>query len=258
MASCNIGVLLALAYDGVAFHGFARQPGLPTIAGQLVDALATIDQQITEVRGTSRTDAGVHALDQRVAFDTSLDLPSAAWLAKLNRRLPNTIAVQSVARVAPGYAPRFHAVRKTYRYQVLCCPARDPLQEGRVWHVPSLSANELVRVATSALPTLVGTHDFEGFRSARDQRISSVRTIERIEVLRPLEDERLVFIEITGNGFLYNMVRIIIGTTVDAARGRAKVDALQRTLVSKDRRTAGITAPPQGLYLAHVELDDDP
>jgi tRNA pseudouridine38-40 synthase len=246
------GILLRVAYDGGPFSGFAIQPKARTIAGELLGAVRAVDPAVSEVRGASRTDAGVHARDQCVAFDPTRALPPRAWLHEVNRQLPKEIAVRSAVEIARGFAPRFHALQKTYRYLVLGDSIRDPLYEGRVWRVPDLGTPSLEDLKHEAA-ALVGTHDFGGFRSSADQREDTVRTIYSATIDR--RDDNVLAIEVTGSGFMHNMVRIIVGALIDMGRGRLEPGAFARCLVSKDRRHLGITAPPEGLYLWKTDLD---
>ncbi len=251
------GVLLSLAYDGRSFSGFAPQRDRRTIAGELLGALREIDPRVGEVRGASRTDAGVHAYDQRVAFDPSRALPLTAWLHGLSRGLPREVAARRIWTVPRGYAPRFEARSKTYRYLLLVEASRDPFLEGRAWRVPELGAPDVASLLRDEASALVGTHDFHAFRAMADQRQNTVRTLSRVEVSCDPERPSLLRVDVTGSGFLYNMVRIIVGALVDVGRGRLRRGAFERALASKDRRHLGITAPPDGLYLRETVLEGD-
>ena len=246
-------ILLTVAYDGKQFSGFARQPNARTVAGELDGAVRAIDPHASLVRGSSRTDAGVHARAQRVAFDTTLDIPPKGWVHALAPELPAEIAIVQAARVGVGFDPRHHATHKTYRYVVFQSDVRDPFLEGRAWRI----SDRLNQQAMQAeLEALVGEHDFAAFRSSADTRTDTVRRILRGEVRTALGDERCLVIEVVGNRFMYKMVRIIAGTLVDVGRGRLAAGAVARALQSADRTLLGMTAPPDGLYLAHTELDD--
>ncbi|MFO0551310.1 MAG: tRNA pseudouridine(38-40) synthase TruA [Polyangiaceae bacterium] len=253
----SASVLLSVAYDGRDFHGFAPQPGQRTVAGELLGAIRAIDPRVPDVRGASRTDAGVHAKDQRVAFDPSRDFPLTAWSKGLRRHLPESLAIRAAWHVPHGYSPRVHAIAKTYRYLLLCDENPDPLLIGRVFRVPELAADPtaVIERMQAEATSLVGTHDFAAFRDALDARLTTTRTLKRFEVSRSLDDPRIVRIDVTGDGFLYHMVRILVGTLVDVARSRLPAGAAKRALESKDRRAAGVTAPPDGLYLERYELD---
>lgn len=251
------GVLLSIAYDGRRFAGFARQPEQRTVAGELLGALRAVDPAVREVRGASRTDAGVHALDQRVAFDPSVDIPPRGWAFGLARHLPEDIAVRRASLVARGFVPRFASVRKRYRYRITFDPLRDPFLEGRTWRVPErLDASLIAAIAEEARP-LAGTHDFAAFRSSADERDSTIRTLFTVAPERDPADPRTLWIAVEGDAFLHNMVRILVGTLLDVARGRRPPGAAARALASGRRTDAGITAPPDGLVLDRVWLSDE-
>jgi tRNA pseudouridine38-40 synthase len=246
------GVLLTVAYDGGTFSGFALQPTARTIAGELTGAVRALDPKASALRGTSRTDAGVHALGQRVAFDSSLDIPLRGWVLGLAQHLPKEIAVVAAARVEPGFEPRRHVRSKTYRYALLESPVRDPFLEGRVWR----QTERLNQIAMAeAAAHLVGEHDFAGFRGAADEREETVRRLFRVELCRARTDDRILEIMVEGDRFLYRMVRIIAGTLVDVGRGRFAPDVTLRGLRTKSRSDLGVTAPPEGLYLDEIVLD---
>jgi len=251
------GILLTVAYDGRSFSGFAPQPNQRTIAGELLTALRTVDPSIREIRGASRTDAGVHALDQRVAFDPGRVIPPRGWALATSRALPREIAVRRASIVERGFTPRFVSNGKRYRYLVLRDPVRDPFLDGRVWRIEqALSDAAVVRARQEAL-LAIGTHDFAAFRSAADPRENTVRTIRTFTVQIDPADPRLVQIDIEGSGFMHNMVRILVGTLLDVARGRLGEGAISRALLSRRRADAGITAPPDGLCLMAVLLPDE-
>ncbi len=251
------GILFTVAYDGGPFAGFAPQPGQRTIAGELLGALQAVDPSIREVRGASRTDAGVHALGQRVAFDPGRDIPPRGWALAVNRHLPREIAIQRAAVVPRGFTPRFANEGKHYRYLLLRSPVRDPFLDGRVWRAEGIEGPEALDRAALEAQSAVGTHDFAAFRSASDPRENTVRTLRRATVEIDPSDPRLVRIDVEGNAFMHNMVRILVGTIVDVARKRLAPGAIARALASHRRTDAGITAPPDGLCLMHVALSDE-
>lgn len=244
------GVLLQVAYDGTAFHGWAAQRDARTVEETLQGAVLALDPRAGRVRGTSRTDAGVHAEGQMVAFDTEQDIPARGWTLGLNQHLPDDVAVRSARAVPPGFAPRFASRGKRYRYRVLVDPVRDPRWRTRAWRVPGVDPEAMAREAEAAR----GTHDFASFRSAGDERATTVRTLSRVAVERE-DDPRIVALVVEGDAFLYNMVRILAGTVVDVARGRLAGGAVVRALDSRDRRVAGTTAPAHGLVLERVDVD---
>lgn len=245
-------VLLTVAYDGRPFAGYALQTNARTIAGELTGAVRAIDAKASALRGTSRTDAGVHARGQRVAFDSSLEIPPRGWVLGLTRHLPSEIAVVGAAAVEPGFEPRRHVVSKTYRYSLLLSPVRDPFLDGRVWRV----TERLNQIAMAeAASHLVGEHDFAAYRGAADEREDTVRRLFRVDIERARSDERILEIVVQGDRFLYRMVRIIAGTLVDVGRGRLSANATAQGLLTKDRRALGVTAPADGLCLDEIALD---
>jgi tRNA pseudouridine38-40 synthase len=260
-ASRRHGVLLTVAYDGTAFHGWASQPqpGARTVADVLRGAILALDPRATTARGTSRTDAGVHAEGQLAAFDATLEIPPRGWVLALNSHLPDDACVRAARVVPVGYNPRFSAKKKRYRYRLLLDRIRDPLWRTRAWRVGWPVDKE--RLAREAL-FILGTHDFAAFRSAHDARSVTTRTITRVSV-EPEGDPRILGVVIEGESFLYNMVRILVGTLVDVARGRLEEGTIARALHEgaaglirrpELRRLAGTTAPAHGLTLEAIDL----
>lgn len=250
--SHRFGVLLTVAYDGRRFSGWARQSNARSIAGELDGAIAAVDPKASPTRGLSRTDAGVHAREQLAAFDTEKDIGLRGWVLAISQHLPDEIAVVRATRVAPGFDARRLLTRKVYRYTVLHSLVRDPFLEGRAWRVMErFNHSELNAIAQS----LVGKHDFKAFRGAADTRTETVRQIFRIDVTPAHNDERITLVEVEGDKFLYNMVRIIVGTLIDIGRERRPKDALLRALASHARTDLGITAPPDGLCLERVIIE---
>jgi tRNA pseudouridine38-40 synthase len=251
------GVLLTVAYEGSPFAGFALQPDQRTIAGELLGALQAIDPQIRQIRGASRTDAGVHAHGQRVAFDTQCTLPARGWVLATARHLPSEIVVRRAATVPEGFTPRFQSLGKHYRYLLLRERVRDPFLHRRAWKIEGLDSPEALARARAEASLAVGTHDFGAFRSSADPRKVTVRTLHSLTLEQDPSDARLVRVDVKGDAFLHNMVRILVGTIVDVARGRLAPGAIARALASRSRNDAGITAPPDGLYLEHITLSDE-
>lgn len=221
------------------------------------------------VRGASRTDAGVHAHGQVAAFDAPRRIERSKWERGLNGTLPDDIGVQRADEVAPGYDPRRDSAFKTYRYVLRLGAHRDPLMVGRAWQIDARRARprpaegrhgpadflDLDAMAEAAR-RLEGTHDFRAFRSAADQRDNTIRTLTRVEIVRGFaQREDLVAIEIRGNAFMHNMVRILAGTLVEVGRERMDPEDVEALLGEHpDRGLAGETAPACGLYLVAIEL----
>jgi tRNA pseudouridine38-40 synthase len=246
------GILLTVAYDGTDFHGWARQTkqGVRTVEDAVLGAIQAMDPSVSLIRGASRTDAGVHANGQLAAFDTRRTIPSRGWVLGLNAHLPKDVAIRRAARVPAGFSPRFTAKAKRYCYGVRFDSVRHPRERHWTWQVHD--PIDLSKVQTE-LTSIVGTHDFAGFRAVGDEREVTVRTIHEATLDRSTGATRIV---IVGNAFLYNMVRILVGTVVDVGRGRLSPGAIARTLLSKDRADAGITAPAHGLTLDAIEFED--
>lgn len=248
------GVLVRVAYDGTSFSGWASQKDerTRTVEDTLRGAILALDPKAVGPRGTSRTDAGVHAEAQLAAFDTALAMPPRGWVLTLNQHLPDDVSVRWAQHVSPGFAPRFASKTKRYRYDLLLDKVRDPLWSAKTWRIGyDMNMEAMAREARS----IVGTHDFAAFRSAGDERAVTVRTIRSATVKQNTEDPRRFSIEVVGTAFLYNMVRILVGTLVDVARGHLEEGAIARAIAERKRELAGQTAPPHGLTLAAIELD---
>jgi tRNA pseudouridine38-40 synthase len=239
------GVLLTVAYDGTAFHGWAAQTGARTVEETLRGAVVAMDPRAGPVRGASRTDAGVHAEGQLAAFDATLVIPPRGWVLGLNQHLPDDVAVRAARDVPEGFSPRFSSLGKRYRYRVLLDMVRDPHLRTRAWRLGGTLDHELLAREARAIE---GTHDFAAFRSSGDERQTTVRTMRCVAIERGT-DERMVSVVIEGDAFLYNMVRILVGTLMDVARGRLEEGSIARALAARDRRLAGTTAPAHGLTL---------
>lgn len=247
------GVLLTVAYDGTAYSGWASQgpsSSERTVESTLHAAVCSVDARASKLRGTSRTDAGVHAEHQPVAFDPALDIEPRGWVMAINSHLPDDIAVRAARLTSPGFNPRHAAKLKRYRYRLLLDLVRDPIERVRAWRIGyAIDHDKLAH----ACELLTGTHDFAAFRTAKDERPTTVRTLSRVS-LEPLH-ERVISIAVEGDAFMHNMVRIIVGTLVDVARGKLDERAIVRAFESKRRGELGITAPAHGLTLEHVELE---
>ena len=171
------GVLLTVAYDGRPFAGFAPQLAQRTVAGELLGAIRALDPHVREIRGASRTDAGVHAHGQRVAFDSEASIPMQGWVLGATRHLPAEIAIRRAACVDAGFSPRFANIGKRYRYVFLREPVRDPFFDARAWRLASLRGEAAMARAKEEAALAVGCHDFAAFRSSADRRTDTVRTL---------------------------------------------------------------------------------
>ncbi len=247
------GVALQVAYEGTAFHGWAWQPGLRTACGELLQAVQQIRPEVRLLRAASRTDAGVHARGQLVAFDCGKELAPRGWVLALNAKLPSDLAVRAAWPAAVGFTPRFMAKGKRYRYRLLQDPVRDPLGERDAWRLAEPLQLALMREATTLLQ---GAHDFRAFRGAADVREDTRRHLWRVELLEDSIDPRRLDLVVEGDRFLYNMVRILAGTLVDIGRRRRTSAHVEEALRGGSRAILGITAPAHGLTLEEVFLAD--
>jgi tRNA pseudouridine38-40 synthase len=258
-AAATRTICLKLAYDGTRYSGWQAQPGRPTVQGAVAEAIRGISGEEILPRGCSRTDAGVHALAQIVGFTTRSDLPAAVWVRALNARLPPDVTVVAGCEAPPDFHPLRAAVRKTYRYRIHDAPWRPVLQRHQVWRWKSRLDVAAMQEAATAL---VGEHDFTSFETTPSTRPSKIRTVYRLGVARRSGDtdipEAEVWMEVEGNGFLYNMVRIIAGSLVMVGCGKRRPQWLREVLAARSRPAAGPTAPPQGLVLLAVDLDPEP
>jgi len=240
-------IALLLEYDGSHFHGWQVQPVSPTIQELIQLALARMTGEASvTLRGSGRTDAGVHALGQVANFRTASALPTDTFLKGLNSLLPAGIAVVAAREVPPSFDAQYGALSKVYRYRLLLRRSRSPLLASRSWHIPyPLHRSRMQKAALD----LTGERDFSSFRSSGCASRSPVRTLSRLELRRRGD---ILDFELEANGFLRHMVRNIVGTLVDVGRGRIPADSMNDLLASGDRSRAGRKAPPQGLFLLSV------
>jgi tRNA pseudouridine38-40 synthase len=243
---------LVLAYDGTDFHGWQSQAGVRTVQGAAQEAIQRVVRHPVDLVGASRTDAGVHARGQVAHLTTSCTIPERNLLLAIGHRLPQDVALVSLEAVPDG----FHAIRdarcKLYRYTIYNSPQRPVLDlcQRYTWHFWHALDIEAMRQAAESL---VGTHDFAAFASSGHGRNHTVRTVRRIELGRRGPH---VWIDVEGDGFLYNQVRNMVGTLVEIGRGRWPVQRAAEALASRDRRQAGPTAPAHGLCLEWVCYKD--
>lgn len=238
--------LCTIAYDGTQFNGYQIQPQGRTVQAELETALKNMHKQPVKVTASGRTDASVHAKGQVIHFDSSLNIPVGKWEIALNRLLPEDIAVHRVEQVANSFHARFDAVGKEYRYFLRLSQEKDPFTRFYQYHYPhplDLCAME------EASNHFIGTHDFTSFCSAKTEVQDKVRTINEISLTK---QEDTLMIRFVGNGFLYNMIRILVGTLLEVGSGKRTPETMSELLAARDRNVAGKTAPPHGLYLWEV------
>lgn len=236
-----------ISYDGTSFAGYQVQPNKRTVQGDIEAALARLHKgQSVKISASGRTDAGVHAKGQVIHFDTFLNLPEEKWMLALNAHLPDDIVMLKAERTPDDFHARFDAKKKEYRYFIQLSKLRDPFIRQYAYHY-KYPIN--VKLMEKAAETLIGTYDFTSFCSAKTEVVDKVRTLEAIEFF---EENGLLVIRFVGNGFLYNMVRILVGTLLEVGQGDREAASLKEILEKKDRSFAGKTAPGHGLYLWEV------
>ena len=256
-------VMLTVAYDGTDYHGWQVQPNGETIEGILNRCLSELLGENIEVVGASRTDSGVHAMGNVAVFDTVSPIPAEKISYALNRYLPEDIRIQKSEEVPSDFHPRHCASRKTYEYRIYCAPF--PMPTKRLYaHYTYIPMN--VDLMSQAAEYLVGEHDFKSFCSTEAQVETTVRHIDSVNVWEICgtvnkginsgcvdQMGKEIVIRVSGRGFLYNMVRIIAGTLMEAGRGHIAPREMERIIEARDRQAAGPTAPACGLTLIKIE-----
>jgi tRNA pseudouridine38-40 synthase len=264
-------IKLTVQYDGSRYSGWQTQPGKKTIQGALVEAMSNLVGEKIPVHGASRTDAGVSALGQVALFEIDGPIPTENFPDALNGRLPRNIVVTCAEEVPPKFDLLGEVKSKLYRYTIYTGRYRPVMKLNQCWH---LHKKLDVAAMNEAAQLLIGTKDFKSFASAADKRESSVRTIFRCDVNASCEEKtktddndiqntqyatrntqhekRWIYIDVEGDGFLYNMVRNIVGTLAEIGAGRWKPEKINEILEAKDRTAAGRIAPPQGLCLMWI------
>jgi tRNA pseudouridine38-40 synthase len=238
---------ITLSYDGTRYGGWQVQPNSTTIQQLLQTALTTSLQTPTHATGAGRTDAGVHALGQCAHFHTAQAIDCRRLCASLNGLLPADIRILSIETVPADFHARYSATGKCYRYYLTLTPQANPFTRLYSWHLPMTYDRERVMAAAEHL---IGTHDFRSFANQKGcDPGSTVRTLTRIT---PVETDDGLYYEFEGPGFLYKMVRNLMGTLVEVALGKRHPDTMPALLAACDRRAAGTAAPPQGLFLVSV------
>lgn len=236
---------LTIQYDGTKYCGWQKQPNSSGIQGTIEYAIYEITKEKVNIIGSGRTDAGVHALGQVANFKTNSSIPIARISDALNAKLPKDVSIIDCQEVSDDFHSRYSATGKIYRYLIYNKPYRSPLYKDISYHVRYELDIEKMRLEAKSL---LGTHEFKGFMSSGSSVKDTVRTIHNISIEYSGD---LIVLEVEGNGFLYNMVRIIVGTLVDIGRGRID-KPLEEIIASQDRGEAGHTAPAHGLFLKKV------
>lgn len=241
-------IMLTVAYDGTAYSGFQVQENAPTIEGKLNSSLSGLFSEEIKVIGGSRTDAGVHALCNVAVFDTNTRMPGDKMAYALNACLPEDIRIRKSCEVDGNFHPRHCESRKTYEYRIV--NSQFPLPTKRLYSYFTYIPLNVARMQEAAA-YLVGEHDFKSFCSAGSRVDSTVRTIYSVQVEQEKEE---ITIRVIGNGFLYNMVRIIAGTLMDAGKDKWEPEHISEIIRARDRGAAGPTAPACGLMLTNYEF----
>ena len=239
---------LTLCYDGSRYSGWQKQGNTDNTIQEKIEALLTrLLGRPVEISGCGRTDAGVHARRQVCSFRAETDMDCAELLARLRQYLPEDIGALTLEEAPPRFHARLSCTEKSYLYRIWNSDAPNVFERKYVYRYPGTLDDSAMRCAAQAL---IGEHDFTAFCSNRHMKKSAVRTLRSIEIDRQGDELRIL---LTGNGFLYNMVRIIVGTLIEAGRGERDAENVAAALQSRDRKNAGFTAPAQGLCLWDVQ-----
>ncbi|MBY7141715.1 tRNA pseudouridine(38-40) synthase TruA [Virgibacillus sp. NKC19-3] len=241
-----------ITYDGSGFAGFQIQPKQRTVQGELEKALTKIHKgSHIRVHPSGRTDTGVHAKRQTIHFETSYDIPEVNWKRAINTLLPSDLHVQEVTLVPTSFHARYDVVEKEYRYYIWNAKEPDVFKRNYYYQFPYHLDIEAIQRACRQLE---GAHDFTAFSSAKaTTKGSKERTLYQVTCEKHGSELEFIF---RGSGFLYNMVRIIVGVLLDIGQGRRETADIAALLASKDRRLVGETIPPQGLYLWDVKYEE--
>lgn len=239
-------ILLTMRYDGAAYHGWQLQKNAVSVQQRVNEAIRNVFQEPVNVSGCSRTDTGVHALMFCCNFHTQKQIPASRIPAAVNSGLPRDIVVYDAREVPDDFHARFSCVGKEYLYKICVGAYRDPFYEDRAMFYPYALDEGLIE---NEIRSFLGTHDFSAFCSAGSAVRNKCRTVRSAEVFR---DGDIVELRLSGDGFLYNMVRIIVGTLIGVNEGKIEKGSVPEIIASRDRSRAGVTAPAQGLYLSKV------
>ena len=242
-------IKLTIEYDGKDFNGWQIQPTKLNIQGTIEQAIKQITGEDVELNASGRTDAGVHALGQLANFKTNSQIPIEKFAIAINSKLKRSIVIKKAEEVDERFHSRLSCKKKTYRYIINNSPEGTAIYRNLETHIPQkLDLSQMKK----AIKYFEGEHDFKAFKASGTSSKSSVRTIYKADIYQ--ENEK-IFIEITGNGFLYNMVRIIVGTLVEVGLGKIKPEKIIDIIQQGKRENAGKTFPPNGLYLLKVMYD---
>lgn len=240
-------IKLTIEYDGKDFNGWQKQPTKLNIQGEIERAIEQITGEKVDLIASGRTDAGVHSLGQIANFKTESKLPIEKFPVALNSKLKKSIRIQNAEEVEENFHSRYSCKQKTYRYIINNSKEGSAIYRNLEYHMPIKLD---IKSMEKAIKYFEGEHDFKGFKASGTSNKNSVRKIYKAEIKK---DGDRILIELTGSGFLYNMVRIIAGTIVEVGLGKIKPEDIPNIIESKDRTKAGKTLPPYALYLVKVE-----
>ena len=242
-------IKLTIEYDGKDFNGWQKQPNKLNIQGTIEKAIQELTGEEVELNASGRTDAGVHALNQVANFKTNSNIPIEKIAIALNSKLKKSILIKKAEEVDENFHSRLTCKRKTYRYVINNSQYGTAIYRSMECHIPQKLDIEKMQKAAKYFE---GEHDFKAFKASGTSSKSSVRTIYKAKVFK---DAERIYIELTGNGFLYNMVRIIAGTLVDVGIGNIEPEQIENIINEGKRQNAGKTLPAHGLFLVNVEYD---
>ena len=242
-------IKLTIEYDGKDFNGWQKQPNKLNIQGNIEKVISEITKEEIELIGSGRTDAGVHAIGQVANFKTNSNIPIEKFAIAINSRLKKSIIIKKAEEVPERFHSRYNCKKKTYRYIINNSDMWSAIYRNLEYNIKMPLNLENMKKASKYFE---GEHDFSAFKASGTSSKSSVRTIYSADVKK--ENERII-IELTGNGFLYNMVRIISGTLVEVGLGKIRPEEIKDIIDSKNRQMAGKTLPPYGLYLVEVNYN---
>lgn len=240
-------IKLTISYDGTNYHGWQKQNGIKTIQSELESVIHAITGEQVDLVASGRTDTNVHALGQIANFKTTSKILPEKFSRAINANISDDIRVLKSEEVDLEFNSRFSSKRKTYLYQIYNSRVLSPFFSLYSYHIPYDLDLELM---DKALKRLEGEHDFKAFMASNSEVKSTIRTIYNTRIKR---ENNLIKIEITGNGFLYNMVRIIVGTVIEIGNQRKTISCIDEAMLTGERKLLGHTAKPQGLFLKNVE-----
>lgn len=239
-------IKLTLEYDGTNYYGWQKQRGFRTVQGELEEVISIVTKEQCDVTGSSRTDAGVHAKGFVANFKTNAKIPPNKFREALNVKLPDDIVVIKSELVNEEFHARYNAKGKTYEYYILNSEAPSALMRNQVYYY---KYDLDIEAMEEAAKQFVGTHDFAAFKTQGSSVKGTIRTIYDVKVEKT---EKIIKISVSGDGFLYNMVRIMVGTLINVGRGKTDKDSIIDIINKKDRKLAGDCVPAKGLLLKEV------